>query len=80
MARRGTFGFDLSKPMKKGTLLKQGQFHRAFKFRFFVLYPGFLVYYGEEQKWKLDITRGETLQVRINNCNGLYQLLFNISL
>lgn len=63
-ARRGTFGFDLSRPKKKGMLSKQGQYHRAFKTRFFVLYPGFLVYYSEETRWKLDVTRGETLEVR----------------
>ena len=62
-ARRGTFAFDLSKPLKKGTLLKQGQLHKAFKYRYFVLYPGFLVYYDDMKKWKLDITRGETLGV-----------------
>ncbi len=61
--RRGTFAFDLSKPVKKGTLLKQGSFHRAFKSREFVLYPGFLVYYDSENKWRLDLTKGETLGV-----------------
>ena len=62
-ARKATFGFDLSKPSKKAVLLKQGQFHKAFKYRFFVLYPGFLVYYEDEHKWKCDIARGETLGV-----------------
>lgn len=62
--RRSTFAFDLSKPLKKGTLLKQGAFHRAFKNRVFVLYPGFLVYYETENKWRLDLTKGETLGVR----------------
>lgn len=61
--RKPTFGFDLSKPTKKGVLLKQGQYHKAFKYRFFVLYPGFLVYYEDERKWKCDVTRGETLGV-----------------
>ena len=66
MARRGTFAFDLSRPLKKGTLLKQGGIHKAFKHRFFVLYPGFLVYYDDATKWKLDMTRGETLGVSCN--------------
>ena len=62
--RRGTFAFDLAKPVRKGLLLKQGAIHKAFKHRFFVLYPGFLVYYADEARWKFDITRGETLGVR----------------
>jgi hypothetical protein len=61
--RRGTFAFDLSRPLKKGTLLKQGAFHKAFKARAFILYPGFLVYYESESKWRLDLTKGETLGV-----------------
>ncbi len=56
-------GFDLSKPIKHGLLLKQGALHKAFKNRFFVLYPGFLVYYQDQSKWRLDVTRGDTLQV-----------------
>lgn len=61
--RKSTFAFDLSKPLKKGTLLKQGAVHRAFKYRYFVVYPAFLVYYDNESKWKLDLTKGETLGV-----------------
>jgi len=70
---RGGLNFDLSKPIKHGRLLKQGALHKAFKHRFFVLYPGFLVYYEEQTKWKLDVTRGDTLQVRINENNDLFQ-------
>jgi len=70
--RRGTFAFDLSKPLKKGMLLKQGQLHKAFKHRFFVLYPGFLVYYDDMSRWKLDITRGETLGVSYITASTLY--------
>ncbi len=63
-AKRGKgFAFDLSKPIKRGVLLKQGALHKAFRSRFFVLYPGFLVYYDSESKWKLDVTRGDTMQV-----------------
>ena len=65
-ARRGTFAFDLSKPQKKGILLKQGQRHKAFKHRLFVLYPGFLVYYEDETKWRFDLTKGETLGVSLS--------------
>jgi hypothetical protein len=65
MAHRGTFAFELSKPTKKGTLLKQGALHKAFKYRYFVLYPGFLVYYDSENKWRVDLAKGETLGNRI---------------
>lgn len=61
--RKSTFAFDLSKPLKKGTLLKQGALHKAFKHREFIIYPGFMVYYENESKWKLDLTKGETLGV-----------------
>ena len=61
--RKGTFAFDLSHPIKKGVLLKQGAFHKAFKYRFFLVYPGFLVYYDQENRWLLDLTKGETLGV-----------------
>lgn len=61
--RRGTFAFDLTKPLKHGILMKQGAFHKAFKNREFVLYPGFLVYYDNESTWRLDLTKKETLGV-----------------
>lgn len=61
--KKGTFAFELSKPTKRGTLMKQGALHRAFKYRYFVLYPGFLVYYDTETKWKVDLAKGETLGV-----------------
>lgn len=63
MAKRGTFAFELSKPSKRGMLMKQGSLHKAFKYRYFVLYPGFLVYYESENKWKMDLAKGETLGV-----------------
>lgn len=73
MAARKTnaFRFDLSKPTKRGTLMKQGGLHRAFKYRFFILYPGFLVYYDTETKWKSDLTKGETLGVSTTIWAGL---------
>lgn len=63
--RRGAFAFDLSSPNKKGVLMKQGQYHKAFKHRFFVLYPGFLVYYDDETRWRLDVAKGDTLGVSL---------------
>ena len=44
--------------------MKQGSLHKAFKYRYFVLYPGFLVYYDSETKWRVDLAKGETLGVR----------------
>lgn len=68
MAKKGgAFAFELSKPTKRGTLMKQGSLHKAFKYRFFVLYPGFLVYYETETKWKTDLAKGQTLGVMINS-------------
>lgn len=53
------FAFDSTKPLKTGFLHKQGaKVSHKFKKRFFVLYPGFLVYYEEEQKWRFDLTVG----------------------
>lgn len=66
------FAFDLTKPLMKGTLLKQGGFHRAFKERYFILYPGFLVYYDEETTWRYDLQRGETLGVSFQLLLSLY--------
>lgn len=54
---RGVFGFDLTKPLRGGWLLKQGGSHKAFKKRFFVLYPGFLIYYSSPDKYKYDVAR-----------------------
>lgn len=54
---RGVFGFDLNKPLRGGWLLKQGGSHKAFKKRFFVLYPGFLIYYSSPDKYKYDVAR-----------------------
>lgn len=54
---RGVFGFDLNKPLRAGWLLKQGGSHKAFKKRFFVLYPGFLIYYNSPDKYKYDVAR-----------------------
>lgn len=54
---RGVFGFDLNKPLRGGWLLKQGGSHKAFKKRFFVLYPGFLIYYSSPEKYKYDVAR-----------------------
>lgn len=75
--QRRKFAFDLRKPILKGTILKQGGLHRAFKQRFFILYPGFLVYYDDAQKWQYDLQRGETLGVRRERV--LYIIAINYS-
>ena len=62
MAR--VFNFSLENPLLKGVLFKKGGLNPGFKRRFFVLYPGFLVYYDDVHKWKVDIWRGNTLGVK----------------
>ena len=59
------FAFDVTKPIKTGYLRKMGQARKSFKERFFVLYKGFLVYYENDSKWKLDTSMGDTLGVSI---------------
>jgi len=58
------FSFDVTKPIKMGFLNKQGKSGSRFRRRFFVVYPGFLVYYDEDTKWRLDYSKGDTLEVR----------------
>lgn len=61
------FVFDLNKPILTGYLQKQGELLGVtFKQCFFVLYPGFLVYYDEKDTWRYDLQRGETLGVSLN--------------
>ena len=55
--------FDYTKPETHGYLYKQGALHKAFKKRYFVLYPGYLVYYTDETKYKADVAKG-SLQVK----------------
>ena len=55
--------FDYTKPELHGYLYKQGALHKAFKKRYFVLYPGYLVYYVDEAKYSADLAK-KSLQVR----------------
>ena len=55
--------FDYTKPELHGYLYKQGALHKAFKKRYFVLYPGYLVYYVDEAKYVTDVAK-KSLQVR----------------
>lgn len=55
--------FDYTKPELHGYLYKQGALHKAFKKRYFVLYPGYLVYYTDEAKYRGDVAKG-SLQVK----------------
>ena len=65
--------FDIDKPIKCGFLRKQGRALKGMKERFFVVYPGFLIYYTDATKWKFDLTVG-SLQV---SCYVFAQLLFD---
>ena len=69
------FGFDVTKPVKRGFLNKQGKTVQRFRNRFFVLYPGFLVYYDEETKWRRDYTRGDTLEVFFESRARVFMVL-----
>jgi hypothetical protein len=60
------FAFDLAKPLMRGPLQKQGEILGViYKQRYFVLYPGFLVYYDDKDTWKYDLQRGQTLGSRL---------------
>lgn len=53
------FSFDESKPIKSGFLSKQSNgITKKMKLRFFVLFPNFLVYYEDVEKWRYDLTVG----------------------
>ena len=52
------FAFDEAKPIKSGFLDKQREKLKTMKKRFFVLYPNFLVYYADIEKWQYDLTVG----------------------
>ena len=47
-------------------MYKQGALHKAFKKRYFVLYPGDLVCYSDETKYRSDMAKG-SLQVHIKS-------------
>lgn len=53
---------DITKPLYKGHIYKQGHGHKSFNKRYFVLYPKLLVYYDHEQDYLRDLERG-TLEV-----------------
>ncbi|XP_065889598.1 uncharacterized protein [Dysidea avara] len=57
--------FDYTKPELHGYMYKQGGVHKAFKKRYFVLYPGYLVYYTDENKYRIDVVKG-SLQNRLH--------------
>ena len=62
IAMTSVFRFPLDAPALTGTLLKHGEFGLQLGKKFFILYPGFLVFYDNAEKWKLDV-KGDTLSV-----------------
>ena len=52
----------LSKPILTGYMFKQSHILDVFNKRFFVLYPGYLVYYVKMHDWNSDVAKS-TLQV-----------------
>ena len=57
-----TFKFPLDAPLLSGTLLKQKDFGMRLSKKFVILYPGFLVFYDNAERWALDV-KGNTLSV-----------------
>ena len=49
--------FDFKHPICEGYLFKQGHFAHVFNKRYFVLYPGRLLYYKSESDFEHDKTR-----------------------
>ena len=56
------FRFPLDAPALTGILLKQGDFGLHQRKKFVILYPSFLVFYDDAERWKLDVKSG-TLSV-----------------
>ncbi|KAL5477411.1 hypothetical protein EMCRGX_G024209 [Ephydatia muelleri] len=52
------FRFPLDAPALTGTLLKQGEFGLHLSKKFLILYPGFLVFYDNSDRWTLDVKCG----------------------
>ncbi len=55
-------GVDLTHPVYRAHLYKQGHFHKSFNKRYFVLYPKVLIYYDHENDYLRDLER-KTLEV-----------------
>ena len=51
-------GIDVSRPILQGRVFKQFRSETGFNKRYFVLYPGILVYYKHERDYRSDIKRG----------------------
>ena len=56
-------GVDIANPLHSGYMYKEAHSHLVFHKRFFVLFPGALVYYEKESEYNKDVARG-TLEVR----------------
>ena len=63
-AMTSVFRFPLDAPALTGTLLKQGEFGLHLSKKFLILYPGFLVFYDNSDRWTLDVKCG-TLSVSL---------------
>lgn len=67
-------GLDLSAPLHSGYMYKEAHTHVVFHRRFFVLFPGVLVYYEKEAEYQRDVARGslevlhsQPVNERLNN-------------
>lgn len=57
-ARDALNGVDLARPLYKGRVFKQFSNEQGFNKRFFVLYPGLLLYYKHERDFDEDLRLG----------------------
>jgi hypothetical protein len=65
--------FDFKHPICEGYLFKQGHFAHVFNKRYFVLYPGRLLYYKSESDFEHDKTRDHLSKGVVEmNTDGLY--------
>lgn len=68
----------LVEPLLTGYMFKQSHVLDVFNKRFFVLYPGYLVYYVKLHDWHSDVTKN-TLQVSAVLRSLLYGMLLVMS-
>ena len=62
-------GVDIASPLLTGYMYKEAHTHVVFHKRFFVLFPGVLVYYEKETDYRKDVAKG-SLEVSSRDYRG----------